>query len=266
VYFSNIPASQILTWNPGREQLAVFRDDSRRANGLMFDAQGRLLACEGGAGRITRTDLRTGQMEVLADSFEGNPLAAPNDLFLAGLGRVYFSSRPGPVPSRGYVNAVSRVDPDGSVHQLLRAPDVHMPNGLLVPPGGGVFYLVEADAGPGRNRCIKAYDLHPDGTLSGGRVLIDFYPGRSGDGMTIDSQGNLYVAAGLHNLRGTSETLDTRCGVHVFAPGGQLKEFVPIPEDTVTNCAFGGPDLKTLYVTAGKSVFRIQFDIEGTRR
>ena len=84
--------------------------------------------------------------------------------------------------------------------------------------------------------------------------------------MTIDSQGNLYVAAGLNALRGTSETLDTRAGIHVFSPAGQLLEHIPIPEDTITNAAFGGDDMRTLYVTAGKTVYTFRTDIEGTRR
>ena len=113
---------------------------------------------------------------------------------------------------------------------------------------------------------IRAYDLRPDGSVTNMRVFHDFYPGRSGDGMTIDSDGNLYVAAGLHRRRGSSETLDTKCGVHVFSPDGNLKQFIPIPEDTITNCAFGGPDLKTLYVTAGKTLFKFRTAIKGTRR
>ena len=113
---------------------------------------------------------------------------------------------------------------------------------------------------------IRAYDLAEDGSVSNMRVFHDFYPGRSGDGMTIDSEGNLYVAAGLNRLRGTSETLDTVAGVHVFSPDGELLEHIPIPEDTITNAAFGGDDLRTLYVTAGKTLFRIQTDITGTRR
>ena len=113
---------------------------------------------------------------------------------------------------------------------------------------------------------IRAYDLQPDGTVTNMRVFHDFYPGRSGDGMTIDSEGNLYVAAGLHRLRKTSETLDTKCGVHIFAPDGELIQFVPIPEDIITNCAFGGPDMKTLYVTAGKTLFKFNTEIKGTRR
>ena len=72
------------------------------------------------------------------------------------------------------------------------------------------------------------------------RIFHDFLPGRSGDGMTIDSAGNLYVAAGLNRTRGTSETLDTVAGVHVFSPAGELIEHIPVPEDTITNAAFGG--------------------------
>ena len=113
---------------------------------------------------------------------------------------------------------------------------------------------------------IRAYDLSDEGTVSNMRVFHDFSPGRSGDGMTIDSEGNLWVAAGLNRLRGTSETLDTRAGVHVFSPDGELLELIPIPEDTITNVAFGGDDLRTVYVTAGKTLFQLLSDVTGTRR
>ena len=84
--------------------------------------------------------------------------------------------------------------------------------------------------------------------------------------MTVDAEGNLWVAAGLNRQRGSSETLDTPAGVHVFSPDGELVEFIPVPEDTVTNVAFGGADLRTLYVTAGKTLFRVETDVTGTRR
>jgi gluconolactonase len=84
--------------------------------------------------------------------------------------------------------------------------------------------------------------------------------------MAIDEKGNLYAAAGLHRLRGTQETLDTKCGVHVISPQGKLLRFIPIPEDTITNTAFGGPDHKTLYITAGKTLFQFQNDIAGLNR
>ncbi len=272
VYFTDTENSRILKLSPDGVR-TVFRQPSNRANGLILDTQGRLIACEGSdpqvnQPRITRTDLATGKVEVLADRFEGKRLNQPNDVTWDGQGRLYFTDRPRekPDPDQTGVNAVYRIDTDGSLHRILAEPDIEMPNGIVISPDDKTLYLIESHPDANRARMIRAYDLQPDGTVTNMRVFHNFYPGRSGDGMTIDTQGNLYVAAGLNRLRGTSETLDTRCGIHVFSPDGELKEFVPIPEDTLTNCAFGGPDMKTLYVTAGKTLFRIQFDIEGTRR
>ena len=132
-----------------------------------------------------------------------------------------------------------------------RPPQKTSCNGIVTSPDDKTLYLVESDPGEHRNRCILAYDLDAQGTPTHSRKLIDFYPGRSGDGMAIDADGNLYVAAGLHKTRGTSETLDTRPGIHVFSPEGKLLAFVETPEDTITNCRFGGADLKTLYITCG---------------
>ena len=95
------------------------------------------------------------------------------------------------------------------------------------------------------------------------RTLYDFYPGRSGDGMCIDAEGNLYVAAGLHRRRGTSETLDTRPGIHVISPAGTLLAFIETPEDTLTNCTFGGPGLRTLYIACGKVLLSLRTRIPG---
>jgi len=266
VYFTNVPMEQILRWDPRGKQLTVFREKSRKANGLLFDAQNRLLACEGGAGRVTRTDITSGKREVLADTYNGFPFAAPNDLVLDQRGRLYFTSRPGVEdPQKGNPNAVYRLDPDGRVTQLLRWPQVHMPNGIVISPDDKTLYLIEAHPDAKHNRNILAFDLHPDGSLSNRRVLIDFYPGRSGDGMCIDSQGNLYVAAGLHKTRKTSETLDTRPGIHVIAPDGRLLAFRETPEDTITNCSFGGPDGKTLYVTCQTYLLSIRTTIPGLR-
>jgi gluconolactonase len=264
VYFTNVPASRILKWDPRTRSVSVFREGSRQTNGLCIDPQGRLLACEGEAGRVTRTDLRTGAIEVLADRFNGFPFAAPNDVCVDGRGRIYFSSRPGTDdPAKGNPNAVYRIDPDGKVTRLLSWPRVHMPNGIATSPDERTLYLVEAHPDAGRRRDLRAFDLGADGSLSNERVLIDFYPGRSGDGMRIDAEGNLYVAAGLHALRGTSETLDTRPGIHVVSPRGELLAYRETPGDTVTNCAFGGEDLKTLYVTCGKTLLSIRTRIPG---
>lgn len=264
VYFTNVPVSKILKWEPGSKQLSVFRENSNQSNGLCFDPQGRLLACEGGAGRVTRTDMSDGSIEVLADAIDGKKLAAPNDLCLDRKGRIYFTSRSGTedLPDEN-PQAVYRIDPDGSLHRILVWPEVHMPNGIVLSPDEKSLYLIEAHPDANHHRGIRAYDVADDGSVSNGRVLINFYPGRSGDGMCIDAEGNLYVAAGLHETRETSETLDTRPGIHVVAPNGQLRGYRETPEDTITNCTFGGEDLRTLYVTCGTLLLSIRSEIPG---
>jgi gluconolactonase len=262
LYFTNVPVDKILKWD-GKE-LSVFRSETNKTNGLYFDSNGDLLACEGGAGRVTRINMKTGEVRVLADSYNKFPFAAPNDLCLDGKGRIYFTSRPGTTdPKKGNVNAVYRIDPDGKVTQILAWPDVHMPNGIVTSPDNKTLYLIEAHPDADRNRCIFAYDLGNDGSVSNRRTLIDFYPGRSGDGMCIDAAGNLYVAAGLHKTRKTSETLDTRPGIHVVSSEGRLIAFAETPEDTVTNCAFGGKDFRTLFVTCGTKLLSFRTEIPG---
>ena len=263
VFFSSVFASRIYRWNPLIDKLTVFWENTNEANGLVFDLEGRLLACEGGAGRLTRTNVRTGEIEVLADSYKGFALAPPNDLCIDSAGRIFFTSRPGKKESvNGNVNAVYRLDPDGTLQQLLAWPDVHMPNGIVLSPDKQTLYLIESHPEANHHRDIRAYDLK-NGEISNEQVLIDFCPGRSGDGMCIDVEGNLYVAAGLHKTRNTSETLDTRPGIHVISPTGQLLAFRETPVDTVTNCTFGGDDRRTLYITCGASLLSMRSRIAG---
>ena len=264
VYFTNIPVSKILKWDPRQKRLAVFRTNSHSANGLRFTMPGELLVCEGKPARLTKTNMKTGKVSILADQFNGKGLQALNDLDYDSRGRIYVSSRSSD-PDLEEVNkrSVYRVDPDGSIHQLLSEPQVHMPNGITISPDGKVLYLIEAHSEKNHMRCILAYDLLEDGSFSNRRVLYDFYPGRSGDGMSIDVEGNLYVAAGLHQRRGSSETLDTRPGIHVISPEGKLLAFRETPEDTITNCTFGGKDLKTLYVTCGSYLLSFRTKIPG---
>jgi gluconolactonase len=268
VFFTNM--NEILKWNPKSKQLAIFRNPSNSANGLCFDAEGHLIACEAGKdgnGRVTRTDMKTGQITVLCDSFGGFPLGGPNDVTTDGRGRIYFTSRlPNTDSAKGNVNAVYRIDPDGRTVRILASPDIDMPNGLAVSPDDKTFYLIESDGRAGRARNIRAYDLQPDGSVTNMRVLFDFSPGRGGDGMRLDAAGNLIVAAGLHKTRGTSETLDTRPGIHVISPQGKLLAFVETPEDTLTNCAFGGDDMRTLYVTCGKHLLSLRTVTSGMAR
>jgi gluconolactonase len=268
VYFTEIVHQRIMKLGTDG-MLTTFRENSNVANGLLIDPQGRLIACEGatferpgvkvsGKPRVTRTDLKSGKIEVLADSYMGKPLTGPNDVTIDGKGRLYFTDLAGA--------AVYRIDAPGKVTRILAAPDIQRPNGIQIAPDDRKLYLIEANQAQGGARMIRRYDLQQDGTVANMQVHYNFYPGRSADGMSIDTQGNLYAAAGLNQLRGTSETLDTKAGVHVISPEGKLINFIPIPEDTITNDAFGGADMKTLYVTAGKNLYRIRTDIAGLPR
>lgn len=268
VYFTEVVNQRIMKLGTDG-QLSVFRENSNVANGLLFDPEGRLIACEGatfqrpgvkvsGIPRVTRTDMKTGQIEVLADSFEGKPLTGPNDVTIDSKGRLYFTELGGA--------AVYRIDAPGKIARILAAPDVQNPNGIQISPDDRTLYLVEANQAQGGARLIRAYDLQADGSVTNMRVHFDFSPGRSADGMSIDAEGNLWAAAGLNQRRGTSETLDTKCGVHVISPQGRRIQFIPIVEDTITNTAFGGADMKTLYITAGKNLYQVRAGVAGLPR
>ena len=259
VFFTETKFNRIMKFTPS-EVLSVFRENSNAANGLVFDARERLIACEGNQQnpRVTRTDMKTGRVEVLASRAMGLTLTAPNDVTFDNQGRLYFTDLSG--------GTVHRIDVDGKVTRILGGPEVQRPNGITISPDGATLYLVEANQAEGGARMLRAYDLRADGTVANMRVFVNFYPGRSSDGITIDSAGNVYAAAGLNARRGTSETLDTKAGVQVFSPGGERIGFYPVPEDTVTNVCFGGPDWKTVYVTAGKTLYKFRVETAGTRR
>jgi gluconolactonase len=268
VYFTDIINQRIMKL--GKDgNLSTYRENSNAANGLLIDPQGRLIACEGaeferpgikvkGKPRVTRTDLKTGKLEVLADTYDGKPLLGPNDVTIDGRGRLYFTDMAG--------TAVYRIDVPGKLARILAAPDIQRPNGIQVSPDDRKLYLIEANQAQGGARMIRSYDLKPDGTVGNMRVHYNFYPGRSADGMSIDTAGNLYASAGMNQLRGSSETLDTKTGVYVISPAGTLLKFIPIPEDFITNNTFGGPDMKTLYITAGKTLYKVRTDIAGLPR
>jgi gluconolactonase len=268
VYFTELVFQRIMKLTP-QGVLSVFRESSNNANGMLIDPEGRLIACEGAESRrmgvvqtfkpqVTRTDLRTGRVEVLADNFQGKPFVGPNDVTIDSKGRLYFTDLTG--------GAVYRLDGPGQIARILAVPDIQRPNGIQISPDDKTLYLIEANQAQGGARMIRAYDLLPDGTVANMRVHYNFYPGRSADGMSIDSEGNLYASAGMGQLRGSSETLDTKTGIYVISPRGALVKFIPIAEDYITNNAFGGPDMKTLYVTAGKTLYKLRTEIAGLPR
>ena len=141
----------------------TFRVKSGGANGLIFDRQDRLIAAEGEARRVTRTDLATGTIEVLAENNALTPLDLPNDLTLDGRGRIYFTDYMG--------RRVYRIDPHGTVEQILGPDDVEAPNGIVISPDDKTLYHVEASQREGGARNIRAYDLAEDGTVHNMRVF-----------------------------------------------------------------------------------------------
>jgi len=271
VYFSDIWNNRILRYDSKAGQTIVWRADSGRSNGLLFDPRGRLLACEGnefgpgGRRRITRTDMASGTVEVVTDRYDGVLYNSPNDIAACTNGQIFFTD-----PCYGdrstmqmQHESVYRIDPDGAVVRAISQPDIQRPNGIAVGPDEKTLYVVDSCPVRGGNRKIWAFDLAASGILNGQRLVYDFGPGRGGDGMAVDRQGNLYVAAGISQPRGPHETDDVPPGIYVIEPGGKLRGRIPIPEDVLTNVTFGGDDLKTLYVTAGKTLFSIRVSVAG---
>jgi len=271
LFFSDIFGDKIYRMTPGGA-VSIFRAKSGRANGNTFDARGRLISCEGaeqgpgGGRRIVRTDLGTGAVEVLTERYRGKRYNSPNDVCADAKGRIWFTD-PFYGDDRSALEldaeAVYRIDPDGTVTRALSQPEVERPNGLAITPDGRTLYVVDSHSRPGGNRKVWAFDVADDGTPGRGRLVFDFGRGRGGDGLRLDGRGNLWLAAGIAFPRHSGETTDVPPGVYVVTPGGELLGRIPIPEDLCTNLAFGGPGRGTLYVTAGKSIYKVPLAVSG---
>ncbi|MBL8792930.1 MAG: SMP-30/gluconolactonase/LRE family protein [Planctomycetia bacterium] len=282
IYFSDIPVGKdkgmILRFDPKTRKTTVFTDDSKKANGLQFDAQGRLVACEGsdfGGRAVARWDVKTGQREVLADRIQGKKFNAPNDLVIDSQGRIYFTDPRylGDEPRELEHRAVYRLDTKGSVVEVTH--EVEKPNGIALSPDERTLYVADHNNGTDRidpsapapkkgAMKIYAYPLGADGLVNGPRkTLLDFGDEAGCDGMCIDVQGNLYLTA-----RGLK-----RPGVLVIDPSGKEVAFIPTgasqpdakePVGLPSNVTFGiGDDSKTLYVTVDKSLYRIPLRVAG---
>jgi len=248
-------------------QISVYRppEEAGAANGLFVDSQGRLVACESGNRRVTRTD-DNGDLTVLAERFQGKRFNTPNDLTLDTRGRIYFTDpRYGPRETMEMVDAdgklvegVYRIDAPGQVARIL-THEVDRPNGILVSPGDQYLYVGDNNIG-GASKLWR-FTLKEDGSIKKGsrKRVFDWRKGRGPDGFEMDLAGNLYVTAGRSLARLPYETSDPfPGGVYVLSPKGNMLRFHPIPNDEVTNCAFGGADMKTLYVTAGGHLWRLR--------
>lgn len=245
----------------------VWRKDAG-TNGLLFDPQGRLLACEPGQRRVTRTD-RDGKVSVLTERFEGKRYNTPNDLTIDAAGRIYFSD-----PRYGKrddmeirdaegrtVEGVYRLDPDGKVTRVL-GREVDRANGVLVSADGRFLFVADNNNDThGGARKLWRFPLRADGTVdvTQRKLLYDWGTGRGPDGLKQDQRGRLYVAAGLNKPNPPYEPApDRKAGIYVLSPEGELLTFLAVPRDEVTNCAFGGDDRKTLYITGGGTLYRMR--------
>jgi gluconolactonase len=247
ILFSDI-GNRIMRFNPAAKSISVFREPSGRANGLIFDPRGRLIAAEGGSRRVSRTEA-DGTVRTLAERFEGKRFNSPNDVAVDRRGRIYFSDPcyGGTEPRELDFEGVFRIDTDGSVHRLETT--ARKPNGLVISPDGKTLYV--SDSGQTR-QVLLALDLDENGNVSHPRILHDFRESRGIDGMTATADGRVVGAAGS----GASG------GAYIFSPIGKRLAIISVPEPP-TNVEFGGVDRKTLYITAGKGLYRIKTKMTG---
>ena len=253
-------------------KMSIYREQAG-SNGLMFDREGRLIICEPVLRRVTRLD-KNGVLTVLADRFEGKRFNQPNDVTLDSRGRIYFSDpRYGDrsdmelLDKQGRtVEGVYRIDLDGRVTRIIEH-EADRPNGLVVTHDDKFLFVADNNNDTaGGARKLWRFDLRADGSVdhASRKLIHDWGTTRGPDGMKLDALGRLFVAGGLNKPNPPFETADKpTAGVYVFSPEGQLLELIPIPRDETTNCAFGGDDLKTLFVTSGGTLWSIRLTTPG---
>jgi gluconolactonase len=263
VLLSDIPNNRILRWDETSGATSVFRAPSNFANGHARDRQGRLLSCEHGPRRVTRTEY-DGAITVLADRFEGKRLNSPNDIVCRSDGSVWFTDPPfgiggwweGEPAAPELPQGVYRIAPDGTLRQLL--DDLAGPNGLAFSPDERFLYVVESRARP--HRLIWAYDAAADGTLSNKRLLVDALGPGALDGFAVDVQGNLWCGWGSDGSSGAdAAALD---GVRVFDPKGRAIGHIHLPERCANVC-FGGARNNRLFMASGHSLYALFVNTQG---
>jgi len=253
-------------------QQSIYRENAG-TNGLLFDKDGRLVMCEPARRRVSRLE-KDGSLKVLAETYEGQRFNQPNDLTIDSQRRIYFSdpqygdrSKMEMVDRSGRkIEGVYRIDPSGGVTRII-THEVDRPNGLVVTPDDKHLYIADNNNNTvGGARKLWRFELKRDGTVDFAtkKLIHDWKSTRGPDGIKLDAAGRLFVAAGLNQQNPPFETQDKpTAGIYVFSPAGELLEFIPIPRDETTNCAFGGVDLKTLFITAGGSLWSIRVNTAG---
>lgn len=255
VYFTDIFTSRIYKWTIDNQILTV-RDPSGRANGLQFDEDDNLLACEGASRCVTSTST-DGKVTTLASHYNGKKLNSPNDLWIDPKGGIYFTD-PRYADSKWIwvekgdsfdkidaplfreeqdVRALYYISPDRK-HLMRVAEGFQMPNGVVGTLDGKKLYVSDPE-----KKEVYVFDILNDGTLTNRKLFISEYS----DGMTLDEKNNLYITNG---------------GVKIFSPEGEMITIIELPVKS-SNVCFGGKDHKKLFITARKSIFYLQMKVTG---
>lgn len=277
---SDIPNNRIMKYSEKTGNFTVFRKPANFANGNVRDRQGRLITCEHSlTRRVTRTE-KDGKITVLADSFEGKRLNAPNDVVVKSDDSIWFTDPTFGIngewegfkatPEQATTN-VYRIAPNGTLTAVIT--DLVNPNGLAFSPDEKKLYVVEWKGTP--NRSIWSYDVNPDGTVANKVKLIDAADQGALDGFKVDRDGNLWCGWGsngaleseprevggrkVYQLKGRSEDLD---GVMVFNPQGVAIGFIKLPERCANLC-FGGPKNNRLYMASCHSLYALYVEAHG---
>ena len=254
--WSDVPGDCMWRWDEATGAVGPWRRPSGYANGNTRDRQGRLVTCEHGGRRVSRTET-DGSVVAIAERFEGKRLNSPNDVVCSSDGSLWFTD-----PSFGilgwYEGAkaeaelptnVYRIDPSGALSVV--AEGINQPNGLAFSPDESVLYIVESRAVP---RKILAYDVRGGKALANRRVLIDAGPKGTPDGFRVDVDGNLWCGWGMGE-----EGLD---GVHVFNPEGRPIGRIDLPERCANVC-FGGVHRNRLFMAASTSLYALYVNTQG---
>jgi gluconolactonase len=242
VYFTDQPNDRIMKWSTD-DILTTWMKPSGRSNGLTFDEEGNLWACADEKNQLWKIS-PTQHVEVVIDDYGDKLLNGPNDLWISPEGGIYFSD---PYYQRPWwdhqqmpqdCQCVYYLSPDRrQLKQVIG--DLEQPNGIIGTPDGKILYVTDI-----RDKKTYSYTIGRDGALSDRKLFCEM----GSDGMTLDQDGNLYL---------------TGRGVFIFNVDGEQIEHIEVPESWTANVCFGGKDLKSLFITASKGLYRMRMNVSG---
>ncbi len=242
VFFTDQPNNRIMKWSVDGN-LSTFMQPAGRANGMYFDSKGNLIACADEKNELWSI-APDGKVTVLVHNYDAKLMNGPNDVWVRPDGGIYMTD---PFYPRSWWD--HKEMPQSGQHVYFLAPDhqkltrvtddLKQPNGITGSPDGQHLFVADIGA-----RKTYSFDIHPDGSLTNKKLICDM----GSDGMTIDEKGNLYL---------------TGRGVMIYNQSGEQIEHIPVPESWTANVSFGGPDHKTLFITASRGLYSIRMQVKG---